>query len=114
MSKYYYADIGGDSRPLAFRRGNSLYYTHPDHLNSTALITSDAGQEVGRITYYPYGLTRSTSGTLPTDKRFTGQRLDEGTGLLSPCCLLPPQKKGETIDGFVREKVRLGKESRGA
>jgi len=36
--------------------------------------------ELGTIKYFPFGATCSTSGTVPTDKKFTGQRLDE-TGL---------------------------------
>jgi len=32
------------------------------------------------VLYYPYGETRSTDGTLPTDYKFTGQRA-EGFGL---------------------------------
>jgi hypothetical protein len=30
--------------------------------------------------YYPYGATRGTSGTLPTDKLFTGQQQESGDG----------------------------------
>ena len=36
------------------------------------------GNQIGTTKYYPYGSTRS--GSVPTDKKFTGQRLD-GTGL---------------------------------
>ena len=57
-----------------------LRYVHQDHLSGTAVITDANGNEVGSIKYYPYGETRSTSGTLETDKKFTGQRLDD-TGL---------------------------------
>ena len=49
-----------------------------DHLTSTAVITSDNGTQMRSIKYYPYGSTRSDS--VPTDKKFTGQRLDD-TGL---------------------------------
>ena len=31
--------------------------------------------------YYPYGEERWASGTLPTDRRFTGQRWEQGLGL---------------------------------
>lgn len=35
---------------------------------------------IGRIKYFPHGLSRSSSGTLP-DQKFTGQRLDLSTEL---------------------------------
>jgi RHS repeat-associated protein len=41
-------------------------------------VSSSAGALVNSIKYLPFGATRS--GDLPTDKKFTGQRLD-GTGL---------------------------------
>jgi len=47
-------------------------------LTGTSLMTSDNGTSLGSIKYYPYGGTRS--GDVPTDKKFTGQRID-GTGL---------------------------------
>ncbi|HEY49203.1 MAG TPA: RHS repeat-associated core domain-containing protein [Dehalococcoidia bacterium] len=53
---------------------------HQDHLTGTAVITDTDGEKVGSIKYYPYGETRESTGTLDTDKRFTGQRLDD-TGL---------------------------------
>ena len=61
------------------KKGADLRYIHQDHLTDTALVTSDNGTQVGTISYYPYGSTGSSSGTLPAQK-FTGQRLD-GTGL---------------------------------
>ena len=35
-----------------------------------------AGEFLSRVLYYPYGETRSTEGTLPTDYQFTGQRAE--------------------------------------
>ena len=60
--------------------GNDLRYIHQDHLSGTALVTSDVGSQVGTMRYYPYGECRKSTGTIPTDKKFTGQRLDD-TGL---------------------------------
>ncbi len=77
VTKYYYL---GDQR-VAMRQGNTLYYLHTDHLGSTSLVTNDQGGEVARQRYYPYGGSRSSSGTLPTDYRFTGQRQESGIGL---------------------------------
>jgi RHS repeat-associated protein len=44
------------------------------------VVTNSSGAQYGYTRYYPYGSTRSSSGSLDTDKKFTGQRLD-GTGL---------------------------------
>ena len=72
-SHYYH---GG--KLVAMKKNTTLQYIHQDHLSGTALATSANGSSLGTITYYPYGSTRS--GDVPTDKKFTGQRLD-GTGL---------------------------------
>jgi RHS repeat-associated protein len=42
------------------------------------VVSDTSGAQVSAIKYYPFGTTRS--GSVPTDKQFTGQRLD-GTGL---------------------------------
>jgi RHS repeat-associated protein len=47
-----------------------------DHLGSTSLVLNDDGTVHSEARYYPYGVTRWSSGTLPTDYRFTGQRED--------------------------------------
>jgi RHS repeat-associated protein len=60
------------------KQGSELKYVHQDHLSSTSLMTNNSGGSMGTIKYYPFGTTRS--GSVPTDKLFTGQRLD-GTGL---------------------------------
>jgi len=53
---------------------------HQDSLGSTSVVTNTSGAQYGYTRYYPYGSTRDSSGSLDTDKKFTGQRLD-GTGL---------------------------------
>jgi RHS repeat-associated protein len=63
---------------LAIREGDELKYMHQDHLNSTSVMTDDSGDSLGAIKYLPFGETRS--GSVPTDKKFTGQELD-GTAL---------------------------------
>ena len=73
-TSYYYHG----SRLVAMKKGGELKYLHQDHITSTALVTSDNGSFLGAMKYYPYGEIRS--GSVPTDKLFTGQRLD-GTGL---------------------------------
>jgi RHS repeat-associated protein len=49
-----------------------------NHLSGTSLMTSANGTLLGTIKYTPFGETRA--GDVPTDKLFTGQRLDS-TGL---------------------------------
>ena len=38
-------------------------------------MSNSSGSSLGSIKYYPFGATRS--GSVPTDKKFTGQRLDQ-------------------------------------
>lgn len=42
------------------------------------MMTDDSGDSLGAIKYLPFGETRA--GDVTTDKKFTGQRLDD-TGL---------------------------------
>ncbi len=72
---HYY--LGG--KEVAFKKGDTLYYVHQDHLGSSAVITNSSGALVESMTYYPYGATR-TGSIATTEEKFTGQRLD-GTGL---------------------------------
>ena len=71
VTTYYYL---GD-RLVAKRTGTTLNYIHQDHLTGTALVTDTSGNQVGSMKYYPYGSTRS--GSVPKDRKFTGQRLDK-------------------------------------
>jgi uncharacterized protein RhaS with RHS repeats len=78
MVKYYYAN----GQRIAMRRGSyGLYYLLTDHLGSTAITAYSSGGRKAELRYYAYGGTRYTYGTTPTTYRFTGQRLDESTGL---------------------------------
>jgi RHS repeat-associated protein len=74
--KYYYF---GKQR-VAMRVGtNPVTYLHTDHLGSTS---ATSGASVSAQTYYAYGNIRSTTGTVPTDFGFTGQRRDASAGLM--------------------------------
>jgi RHS repeat-associated protein len=78
MVKYYYA--GGQR--IAMRVGSSIrYYLLTDHLGSTAITAYSSGGKKAELRYKAWGETRYTYGTTPTTYRFTGQRLDESTGL---------------------------------
>ncbi|RMF37339.1 MAG: hypothetical protein D6759_02455 [Chloroflexi bacterium] len=50
--------------------GGVVYFLHTDHLESTVLTTDGEGRRV-----------RWGWGSVPTDRRYTGQRWDEEVGL---------------------------------
>ena len=45
------------------------------------MVVDAQGQKVAEQRYYPFGDVRWSDGTLPTDRQFTGQRLEAGLGL---------------------------------
>ena len=53
----------------------------PFAVSSSSVETNTSGVQSASRTDYAYGSTRSSSGTLQTDRTFTGQKQD-GTGLL--------------------------------
>jgi RHS repeat-associated protein len=61
----------------------TVTYLHSDHLGSISLATDTNGVEVpgGRRGFYPYGGLRYGSLTNPTDRAFTGQRVEPDLGL---------------------------------
>jgi RHS repeat-associated protein len=79
MSYYYF---GGQR--VAMRDGiwtGQVFWLHDDHLGSASLITTNSGAWSGELRYTPYGETRSASGNIFTEYRFTGQRSFSGIGL---------------------------------
>jgi RHS repeat-associated protein len=58
----------------AMRINSTLYYILKDHLGSASVVTNSSGVAVGEQRYYPYGETRLSTGTIYTDRLFTGQR----------------------------------------
>ena len=67
---YYLGD-----RLVAQREVSTLRYVHQDHLTGTSVISDPSGNLLGAIGFYAFGSTRS--GAVPTDIKFTGQRLDD-------------------------------------
>lgn len=51
-------------------------YIHQDHLTGTSVTSDSGGAQTSTLKYRPYGSLRSSTGTIPTDKRFTGQHWD--------------------------------------
>jgi RHS repeat-associated protein len=74
-TSYYY--LGG--KLVAQSVDGTISYIHQDSLSSTSLMTDSNGNQIGStVKYLPFGGT--LSGSVPTDKLFTSQRLDS-TGL---------------------------------
>ncbi len=74
---YYFA---GSTR-IAVRQGGVLSYLVGDHLGSTSLTLNANGTKIGEMMYYPYGETRYSWGSVPTDRRDTGQRQEDALAL---------------------------------
>ncbi len=74
----YYA-FGGQT--VMEKRGDAVIYLSTDQISSTSLTTDANGAEISQVRYDPYGSVRWSSGTIPTDKTFTGQR-SEGFELM--------------------------------
>jgi RHS repeat-associated protein len=75
-TSYYY--LGGTL--IAMSENTTLKYMHQDHLTGTSVMSGSDGAWLGTIKYTPFGETRSVTGSIATDKLFTGQTLDD-TGL---------------------------------
>jgi RHS repeat-associated protein len=75
VTTYYFAG----SQRVAMRKGGNLYYFVTDHLGSTSVTLDASGNKIGEMRYYPFGETRYTSGSAPTDRRFTGQRQEDSS-----------------------------------
>ncbi len=77
VRKYYYA---GAVR-VAMRVGGNTSYLLNDHLTSTAITTNSSGARQTELRYFAYGGTRYDAGGQLTLYRYTGQRIETGTGL---------------------------------
>jgi len=66
---------------LAEAAQRKITFYHTDHLGSTTLATDAQGYVVEQTEYLPYGAVSRHTGTVSTSHRFTGQRLDDTTGL---------------------------------
>jgi RHS repeat-associated protein len=76
--KHYFA---GGSRMARRSTADGLVFLHNDHLGSVRLATNTAGAEVRRLGYSPYGVQISSTGTAIVNHRYTGQEVDDETGL---------------------------------
>ncbi len=65
----------------AMRVDGTRYYVLKDHLGSASVVTNQSATTVGEDRFYPFGETRFTTGSMQTDKLFTGQRQITGLGI---------------------------------
>ncbi len=79
-TKYY--GFGGDT--VGMRVDGVLSWIFSDQLGSTGITYKADGSGMSRQFYYPFGGIRNPGGApvVDTDVGFTGQRLDETTGLM--------------------------------
>ena len=63
------------------RINSSLYYILKDHLGSASVVTVASGNILGENRYYPFGETRLSTGSILTDKLYTGQHEMAGLGI---------------------------------
>ena len=75
--KYYFFG----AQRVAMNKAGVVQYLLGDHLGSTSLVLDASGAKVAESRYYPYGEERWSSGTLPTDYRFTGQLFQASLGI---------------------------------
>lgn len=65
----------------ALRLDSTLYYIIQDRLGSASVLTDASGNTVGEQRYFPTGETRVATGTMPTDRLYTGQRNEGDLGI---------------------------------
>ncbi len=63
------------------RVDGTRYYILKDNLGSASVTTNQSATTVGEDRFYPFGETRFTTGSMQTDKLFTGQRQITGLGI---------------------------------
>jgi len=69
---------GGAMRRSGHASDNGVFYVLADHLGTTSVIVSQAGEEVARQYHYPFGARRGSGLSGLTTKRFTGQYHEAG------------------------------------
>jgi hypothetical protein len=78
-TKYIFAN--GKRVALKRSTGEVNYYSE-DHLGSTTIVTNATGAKVEEIYYYPYGATRSDTGSVSVSHKYAGQELDSETNVV--------------------------------
>ena len=63
------------------KSGSTVNYYHTDHLGSSNIVTNTTGSKAEEIYYYPYGASRTDTGSVNVRHKYTGQERDGETGL---------------------------------
>lgn len=71
---YYYAD----GQRIAMKNNGVVSYLYGDQLGSVSAIADGSGALVRKTLYHPWGTTRYTQGSNPTDYAYTGQMREGG------------------------------------
>jgi len=73
----------GQIQGLATNSAPALYFYHPDHLGSTAMVTDFDGHITQNVVYIPYGevFVEERNGSWTSSYLFNAKELDEETGL---------------------------------
>lgn len=66
---------------IAKKTGTTVNFYRPDHLGSSSIVTDGTGNKVEEVNYYPYGATRTDTGSISVRHKYTGQEWDSETGL---------------------------------
>ena len=66
----------------AMRVNGALYFVLKDNLGSAVVTLDASGNVIGQERYYPFGSTRFSSGSMNTDRLYTGQRNVASLGLM--------------------------------
>lgn len=67
--------------PLELDKSGTTYWYQPDTLGSVRLVTDSTGATPATYAYSAFGSTRTSTGTLANEVRFTGERTDGESGL---------------------------------
>lgn len=76
FTKYYYV---GSQRLAMKTSSGTLHFFANDHLGSTSLTLESEGDVFSELRYKPFGETRWSQATTPTQRRYTGQIQDFAT-----------------------------------
>lgn len=80
-TKYYFANGQRVAERTGGNAAANVSYYHSDHLGSSNTVSNSSGAEVKATLFYPYGSTRTETGTKTIAHKYTGQERDDSTGL---------------------------------
>ncbi len=81
VTKYYFANGERIAERVGGNLPGNVFYYHSDHLGSSNIVSNSAGTEVKATQFYPYGSTRSETGSKTLEQKYNGKDFDMATGL---------------------------------